>query len=88
LPKLIEIISVGKAESAADLGSMVERWELRVKTYEAEMMHVLDGHIKAAALLGMCPHDLQDFASPAIKKPDDHAILRDVIRTYVCPTVP
>ena len=63
LQRLIEMISVSKARSAADLGSMVERWELRLKTYESEMAHVLDGHIKTAALLGMCPHDLQDIPS-------------------------
>jgi hypothetical protein len=43
------------------------------------MAHVLDGHIKTAALLEMCPHDLQDMASQAIKRPDDHVILRDVV---------
>ena len=56
---------------------------MKVKFYEFETSHTIDGHIKTAALLSMCPHDLQDIAFHDLKTTDDPMIFRDIMRTYV-----
>ena len=83
LQRLADIINVTKAKTAMELGSNMEKWEMKIKSYETETNHMIDDHIKAAALLGMCPHDLQDIAIAAIKKPDDYITLRETMRTHV-----
>ena len=83
LQKLAEIISVTKAKNASELSTILEKWDMRIKVYEAEMEHQIDDHIKTAVLHGMCPADPQDVAVHALKKPDDYMVLREVMRTYV-----
>jgi hypothetical protein len=83
LQKLVEIISVTNAQNANELSTTMDRLDLPVKSYDAEMSHTIDGHTKTAALLGMCPPDLQDIVIQALKKPDDHPTLKNAMRTYI-----
>jgi hypothetical protein len=83
LQRLVDIISINKAGNASELGGMLEKWEMKVKHYISETGHDIDAKTKAAALLGMCPHDLRDTVVQTLQDPEDPHKPADAMRTYV-----
>ena len=61
---------------------MMEKWEVLVKSYTSQSGQAIDPRMRAAALLGMCPHDLLDTVAN-LSEPEDPDKLAEAMRMYV-----
>jgi hypothetical protein len=82
LQSLSKIFVIKQASNAVELGTMMEKWEMMVKSYTSQAGQEIDPKMRAAALLGMCPHDLLDTVAN-LMDPEDPIKLAGAMRMYV-----